>query len=213
MTADPTTISRGEHEDLAVSTAREQVPGIDEGAMRVGLNLVRASNRLITEAESGIQRAEKLSWPSFRVLFIVWMYGEIEARSIARITGVARQTVSSVLSTVERYGYVERKKANGQDRRLIRVRLTAPGREAVRHAFMLHNQVEARLFSRLTVDEQQQLAGLLGKLVDDPHGCRPHPVTSRVRPTAVIWRRGGFSPVQCEGQHAPCTHASRAYTA
>jgi DNA-binding MarR family transcriptional regulator len=167
MAIDPLTITRAEHVELAVSTAAAQVRGVDEDAMRAGLALVRAANSLITDAESVMQRAEKVSWPSFRVLFIVWVYGEIEARSIARIAGVTRQTVSSVLATVQRYGYVERDKADN-DRRLIRVRLTDAGRSAVRHAFALHNQVEARLFARLTTDEQQQLTDLLIKLTDAP---------------------------------------------
>lgn len=182
MAVDPTAISRAEHVQLAVAAAREQTPEVDEEAMRVGLNLVGASNILISEAESLIFRAEKLSWPSFRVLFIVWMYGEIEARSIARIAGVTRQTVSSVLSTVERYGYVQREKANGQDRRLIRVRLTEAGREAVGHAFAVHNEVESRLFARLTADEQRQLASLLGKLIDTPDDT-PDGVGDRTSPS------------------------------
>jgi DNA-binding MarR family transcriptional regulator len=175
MPVDPTTITPAEHEELAVTTARRHTPGLDESAMRVGLNLVRASNRLITEAESTIQRRLGLSWPSFRVLFIVWMYGELEARSIARIAGVTRQTVSSVLSTVERHGFVERQRTDGGDRRLIRVRLTQRGQDVVQQAFALHNHIETGLCSELTTAEQHQLAALLAKIARIPADATERP--------------------------------------
>ena len=162
---DPTTVTAAEHEERAVVTARRATPDIDESAMRVGLNLVRASNSLITEAESEMARTVGLSWPSFRVLFITWMYGAVEARSIARIAGVTRQTVSSVLSTVERRGYVQRQKTDESDRRLVTVRLTPLGRDVVQRAFALHNRVESRHLEALSTDERAQLAALLAKVV------------------------------------------------
>jgi MarR family transcriptional regulator, organic hydroperoxide resistance regulator len=168
MAVDPTTITLAEHEELAVRTTRRHTPDIDDSAMRVGLSLVRASNSLVGEAESTIQRAFGLSWPSFRVLFIVWMYGELEARSIARIAGVTRQSVSSVLATVERHGFIEREKSNGPDRRLIEVRLTTAGQKVVQQAFALHNRVESHQFAALTAEERHQLATLLAKITRAP---------------------------------------------
>lgn len=164
MADDSTALLAGQ-EDAAVAHARQFVPGLDETAMRVGINLVRASNVLTQVAESSVHRKLGLSWPGFRILFIIWTYGELEARRITRIAGVTRQTVSSVLSNLERDGFISRTRSQGKDRRLISVRLSDLGFARVEEAISQHNALESALFACLDQDEQAVLSGLLVRVV------------------------------------------------
>ena len=86
----------------------------------------------------------------------------ITQKELAETLGVQSASVSEVLRKLERKGFVKREKAE-QDRRSVRVTLTEAGWEHL-------NRPEADLseaFRALTREEQEQLAGLLQKLLQD----------------------------------------------
>ena len=83
----------------------------------------------------------------FRVMFCVWVGGEAEPRDIARLSGLSRAAVSSVLNTLERDGLIERTRES-HDRRLVTVRLTDDGATRIVDAYRHQNDVEREFFAK-----------------------------------------------------------------
>ncbi len=140
------------------SAAAQQVatthPDADLLALRASFNLVRLSTLLVHRLESQVHREAGWSMAGVRVMFCVWVAGEMEPREIARYSGLSRAAVSSVLNTLERDGLVERHRESA-DRRLVTVRLTATGEERLVTAYGRENAVETAFFARLGPDLEQ----------------------------------------------------------
>jgi DNA-binding MarR family transcriptional regulator len=174
------TISSAEFEAFALERARELDPDLVPSAMRVGYTLVRAASALVQAEDTAVHRPAGWSWAGFRVMFTVWLFGSVEARSIARLAGVTRQTTSSVLATLERDGYVRRERSSTEDRRLVSIQLSEAGRQAVEAAFRGQHAVEQAWFAALTPEEQETLADLLHRVVTQaPPRTAPVAITVR----------------------------------
>src|SRR5699024_8128679 len=100
--------------------------------------LVRAANLLANDLDSTVWRNFGLTYAGHRVLFVVWAVGPLSPREIARYASVSRASISSVINTLERDGFVDRERTS-EDRRLVTVRLTERGRELWGSSFRLHN--------------------------------------------------------------------------
>ena len=68
--------------------------------MRASFDLIRASTRLVQRLEAEVHREAGWSMAGFRVMFCIWVAGELEPRDIARLSGLSRAAVSSVLNTL-----------------------------------------------------------------------------------------------------------------
>lgn len=161
-----------EFERAAVDAVRGAVPGADLDALRASFDLVRASTRLVQLLESEVHTPAGWSMAGFRVMFCVWVGGGLEPRDIARLSGLSRAAVSSVLNTLERDGLIERTRES-HDRRLVMVRLTGDGERRLVAAYAAQNRVEQAFFGGLTDAERRGLADRLGGLLggaDDDHG-------------------------------------------
>lgn len=146
-------------EEIAVMKRVSGLP-VNVAAMAVMTNLWRASQALKMAAERTVLKESDLSWASFSTLYIVWIWGPIETREIARSQGVSRATVTSTVGTLERKGLV-RRKTHPRDRRLVIVELTDVGLRTIDAVYPNFNQVEAALVEDLNSGEQDQLADLL----------------------------------------------------
>jgi DNA-binding MarR family transcriptional regulator len=160
-----------EHSDpdaiLALAKARigEVVPDADLTAFAVAFSIVRAAERVTLELETAHQPMG-WTWPGFRVMWWLWLLGPLEPRQIAEISSSSRASVSSALNTLERNGFVERRRGSA-DRRLVNVELTAKGSERMAEAFAAANARERKLVGRLSAEERSTLTQLLGRLLDD----------------------------------------------
>lgn len=121
---------------------------IDADAFEVSFGLFRAATRLIQQLDAEVHRPLGHSIAGFRILFVVWVHGELEQRDITRLSGVTRAAVSSTLTTLERDGLCERVRSAG-DRRQVVVRLTPLGSERVELAYRRQNELEARWINHL----------------------------------------------------------------
>jgi DNA-binding MarR family transcriptional regulator len=159
-----------EFERTAVAAVRGAVPGADLDALRASFDLVRASTRLVQRLEAEVHTPAGWSMAGFRVMFCVWVGGELEPRDIARLSGLSRAAVSSVLNTLERDGLVERTRES-HDRRLVTVRLTPDGERRLIAAYAAQNRVEQSFFAGLSAGERRaladRLAGLLHTAAED----------------------------------------------
>lgn len=145
------------------------MPDEDPYLMPLGLRLVRAGNAFVQASEKRM-RPRGLRWSSFSVLYMLRMFGRLEARTIARLAGVSRQAISLVLATVERDGQVRRGPVDN-DRRLVGIDLTATGTTTTDEALRAQQKLSRQWFAVLTSDERAELDRLLEKLLTHQAGA------------------------------------------
>ena len=149
--------------DFAVRKTTAAVPEVDPVSMKLVLELTRVASALVYDLESTVHRPGGWSWPGFRVLFVLWLAGPSEAKRVAKLSGMSRAAVSALVNTLERDGYVTRRRSE-LDRRAVELRLTDAGLEAITTTYAEHNRREQVWASALTRPERTILIGLLEKL-------------------------------------------------
>ena len=123
-------------------------------------NIWRTSQAMKNYLESKALFDFDLTFASFSTLFIVWIWGPMETREIARSQNVTKGTVSSNLDVLERRELLVRK-THEKDRRLVVVELTPAGRQLIERVFPAFNEEAKAITQDLTTEEQVQLASLL----------------------------------------------------
>jgi MarR family transcriptional regulator, organic hydroperoxide resistance regulator len=137
---------------------------LDFGAMAVVSNVFRASTAVRRHLENRVLAPHRLSWTSFVVLWVLWVWGEMESRDVAAAVGVTRSTCTGVVSTLERRELVRRTRGTA-DARMVRVSLTASGTRLIECLFPEFNTEEATLTAHLSASQREALAGALRSLL------------------------------------------------
>ena len=137
---------------------------LDFRAMWAISNLFRSSAAIRRHMEAKVLAGDRLSWTSFIGLWVLWVWGELDAHGFAEAVGISRPTATGVLRTLEGRGWAERRR-NPNDGRGIRVSLTPKGRAKIEDLFPRFNEEEAALASSLTRQQQEQLATVLRRLL------------------------------------------------
>ena len=138
---------------------------IDFQAMAVASNLFRAATAVRNHLERSVLAAHDLSWSAFVVLWVVWIWDEIETRDIAAEVGFSKATLTGVLNTLEKRSLATRKRSD-QDGRLMLVKLTPKGRKLMEQLFPLFNKQEQFVASALDAATQKSAAEALRKLTE-----------------------------------------------
>lgn len=71
---------------LAKQKVGERLNNIDADPSHLALSLNRASGIITHVTESAVHRPLKLNWSAFRMLFVLWVAGEIEQSKLALLT-------------------------------------------------------------------------------------------------------------------------------
>jgi MarR family transcriptional regulator, 2-MHQ and catechol-resistance regulon repressor len=142
---------------------------IDELALAVASNIWRSAQMFKLKMERDILREHDLTFASFSTLFIVWIWGPIETRDIARSQAVTKATITSTVSKLEAQGLVKRL-GSKVDKRLVTVELTGEGKRLIEWVFPKFNQGEVEIASSLNEEEQDTLAHLLRKVIRGMNG-------------------------------------------
>jgi DNA-binding MarR family transcriptional regulator len=150
-------------EELARKKARTISSSINLDVLTVWLNIVRISNLLIQDVESRVHRPSGWTWAGFRVMFAVLVTGGAQPRDVARLAGVSKASVSGVLNTLERDGWVVRER-KAEDRRVVTVRLTDRGRRAAVEAFKQNHLIEKAWLATFSAAEIKTLIAFLHRL-------------------------------------------------
>ncbi|MDQ4007748.1 MAG: MarR family transcriptional regulator [Actinomycetota bacterium] len=149
---------------LALERAKSQDDEIDTEALELVLTLHRATSTVVYDLESSVHRPAGWTWSGFRLLFALWIAEPLDAKDAARISGMSRQTVSSLAKTLERDGHISRS-PSVHDRRAVVLELTPSGRQAIGAAFRAHNVRERAWADLLTPRERRTMVSVLGKLL------------------------------------------------
>ena len=137
---------------------------LDFRAMWAISNVFRSGTALRRHLESTVLAADRLSWTAFTALWVLWIWGEMEARDFAAAVGISRPTATGVLSTLQRRRFVKRRKGS-KDGRVVLVSLTPSGRRKIEALFPRFNAEEARVASVLPGEDQDTLAKMLRELL------------------------------------------------
>jgi DNA-binding MarR family transcriptional regulator len=136
---------------------------LDFQAMAVISNLFRSSAAIRRHMEAVVLADDRLSWTSFVGLWVLWVWGEMEANEFADAVGISRPTASGVVSTLQRRGYASRRKA-ASDGRTVLVSLTTEGRRKIEALFPRFNAEESVITGQLSPEERGSLASMLRSL-------------------------------------------------
>lgn len=158
--------------------AAKEFPDLDPSAAEAFLHLLRTSDEVfrVTDRHLG---DHDISHGRFGVLMLLWQSGQPRPASpvapdvcvpgprtpaeLADAAGVTRATMTGLIDTLERDGFVKRE-PDPDDRRQMSVRLT-PRAEKFLHAFLPgHFKAIAALMSLLSEPERKTLVRLLGKI-------------------------------------------------
>jgi MarR family transcriptional regulator, organic hydroperoxide resistance regulator len=137
---------------------------LDFRAMGAISNVFRSGAVLRRHLESTVLADDRLSWTAFTALWVLWIWGEMEARDFAAAVGISRPTASGVLTTLQGRRYVRRRKAS-KDGRVVLVSLTPSGRTKIEELFPRFNAEETRVASVLSEEEQERIASMLRALL------------------------------------------------
>jgi MarR family transcriptional regulator, organic hydroperoxide resistance regulator len=137
---------------------------LDFRAMWAISNVFRSSTALRRHLESTVLAQDRLSWTAFTALWVLWIWGEMEARDFAAAVGISRPTATGVVTTLHRRRLVRRRKASA-DGRVVLLSLTPSGRRKIEQLFPRFNAEEARVASTLSDDDQDRLATMLRLLL------------------------------------------------
>ncbi|RMG95588.1 MAG: MarR family transcriptional regulator [Chloroflexi bacterium] len=164
----PTILDTPEQREKWIAFIHSLNPDTDARAIRLmdEMRMVGRTLHIIGEhslAESG------LSYAQYRILMSLFFCENMEGRNgmnpseISERQGTSRNTISSLVRSLEEQGLVKRE-LDPQDRRKFNIQLTENGRSLVRQHASRHFRIIHDFFSTLTADEQETLSQLLAKM-------------------------------------------------
>jgi DNA-binding MarR family transcriptional regulator len=180
----PAALGRGERPGLADrSFAHEEDPGefsleateravgrrlqgldVDLPALAVVSNIHRAAVAMRKHLERSVLAYEGLTWTGWVVLWVIWVWEEIEASQAAVEAGLSRATLTGVQKTLVSKGLVERHEHPRDGRRVI-LSLSPAGHHLMRDLFPVFNRVEEAVTDDFDETEKLQLARSLRVLI------------------------------------------------
>lgn len=142
----------------------EEYPGADARSAECFMNLVRAGDVLVAEVNRRLKADFDLSATAGIVLAIIdGAGGPITPSEVAERAIVTSASVTSLLDTLERRGFLVRVR-HPTDRRKLLLELTDAGRTVVDRFLPGIYQMQTRLMAPLTPKERSQLLELLAKV-------------------------------------------------
>jgi MarR family transcriptional regulator, organic hydroperoxide resistance regulator len=132
--------------------------------LHAAANLHRAAAAVRLHFENSVLRGPDLTWTAFVVLWVVWIWDELETRQVAAEAGISKGTLTGVVKTLEARGLVIRRK-HATDGRLVLLSLTPQGKQLMDELFPAFNAEEVFVTERLTTAECGSLADLLRAVI------------------------------------------------
>jgi len=158
--------------------AAKEFPDLDPSAVDAYLNLLRTGDEVFALTERNLTQ-HAMSPGRFGVLMLLWRGVEPEAATLmgaencycgprtpaglADAAGVTRATMTGLIDTLERDGFVKRE-PDPHDRRMMLVTLTPAAIDFLRGFLPGHFKAIAAIMSPLSEAERKTLVRLLGKL-------------------------------------------------
>jgi DNA-binding MarR family transcriptional regulator len=172
--------SNGQHtlaETERAVAARLSGLSVDMPAMAAVSNIYRAGGSVRNHFERTVLQPQDLTWTAWVVLWVVWIWGEIETRHVAAEAGISKGTLTGVATTLENRHLLVRH-THPSDARRVLVKLTGRGSALMDCLFPEFNKAERFVTADLDDDEKLALAAALRKIVqhlEQPRAPGPPP--------------------------------------
>ena len=137
---------------------------LDFDSMLAVSNIYRAATAVRRRAEKGVLSEFGLSWGGFTTLWVLWVWGEMQTADLADECDLSKGTLTGIVKTLERRGFVRRRQVES-DRRRVTVALTDAGLDTIERLFPRFNTYEREMVSQLSTTEKQELAELLRRVI------------------------------------------------
>ena len=137
---------------------------LDFESMLAVSNIYRAATAVRRRAERGLLAELGLSWGGFTTLWVLWVWGEMQTGELAEECDLSKGTLTGVVKTLEKRGFVQRRRVDS-DRRRVTVSLTDSGRGTIERLFPRFNLYEGEMVGGLSTAEKKQLAELLRRVI------------------------------------------------
>jgi DNA-binding MarR family transcriptional regulator len=152
--------------------AAREFPDLDPSATEVFLHLLRSGDEAFRIVESHLAQHD-ISQGRFGVLMALWGNCQrndgrevpLTPAELAERTGVTRATITGLVDTLERAGYVTRT-PHPDDRRMMSVGLTKRGQKLLTQILPEHFRRMAWLMGLLSENERKVFVGLLTKVLE-----------------------------------------------
>ena len=102
----------------------------------------------------------KITLPQFVVLEILHREGQSRMTDLARLINVSTAAMTGIVDRLVRDGYVARA-SDPDDRRIIKVDLTAKGSKAVKNIIDQRKQIFSRVFGVLSQEDREEYLKIL----------------------------------------------------
>lgn len=143
---------------------------VDTTAMAAVLNVYRAAGAIRNRLERTVLAPYDLTWTAWVVLWVVWIWGEMETRHVAAEAGISKGTLTGVANTMQTRGLLRRRTHPDDGRRAL-LSLTPKGTRLVTAAFPEFNREEAFVTSVLSETDSVGLARALRAIVSHIEGA------------------------------------------
>lgn len=137
---------------------------VDVPAMAAVSSVYRAAGAVRNHLERTVLAPHDLTWTSWVVLWVVWIWGEIETRHVAEEAGISKGTLTGVANTLEGRRLLKRR-THPDDARRVLLSLTPSGRRTMDKLFPEFNAAESHVIDDLTANERDVLTRALRKIV------------------------------------------------
>ncbi len=150
--------------------ASKQFPDLNPSACEAFMHLIRASDE-VWRVMNGHFNAHDITQGRFLVMMLLLEKKDTECprpstpAALAELASVSRATITGLLDTLERDGFV-RRAPDAADRRQIAVHLTPAGQEFMNRLLPTHFQLINGLMANLTEAERKTLVKLVHKIVE-----------------------------------------------
>ncbi|MFE4544140.1 MULTISPECIES: MarR family winged helix-turn-helix transcriptional regulator [unclassified Arthrobacter] len=149
--------------EAALAVTRGRLPSADLESMRAVLLLHRVTSAIVYDLESSVHRPAGWSWSSFRLLFTLWISGNLESKRAAALSGMSRAAVSSLTKTLEKAGLLARR-TDPLDGRSVILKLTPTGARRFEEVFREHNSRETSWMGELPDEDRAAIIRILLEL-------------------------------------------------
>ena len=169
--------------------AAKEIPELDPSAAEAFMHLLRTSDDAFGVAEKNLSH-HNISQGRFCVLMLLWRSGQPRAANLtgsdackpgprtpaelAEAAGVTRATMTGLIDTLERDGFVTRE-PDPVDRRMMSVLLTPRGEEFLRDFLPGHFKLTGAIMEPLSESERKTLVRLLVKVQRQVAVLNPQP--------------------------------------
>jgi MarR family transcriptional regulator, organic hydroperoxide resistance regulator len=145
--------------DATEQAVAEQLHGlkVDLSALAVVSNVYRAALALRKHLERAVLAEHGLTWTGWVVLWVIWIWEDIEVSHAAVETGLSRATLTGVQQTLVAKGLIQRR-AHPEDGRKATLALSPRGEQLMAELFPAFNQVETWATDDLDATAKAQLA-------------------------------------------------------